>query len=217
MQDVSGEGRTVLFVSHNLPAIQTLCSKAVILSQGRIRNSGPTEKMINEYLSIGSVLKGEVVNHSEPSDKKLMIRSARLCDERGHTSCEFERDAKAFLEIEAEVFVAAKNYIVGFNLGDSKHGVIFGSSFFDADVENRRNMDWHTGKHKFLIELPLSLLMEGEYNIQVGGTVPGIEILDIMADSLIFKINDRENLIFKGGEGRQGVVMPIIDWKTVKS
>lgn len=51
MKDVSGEGRTVLFVSHNMAAIQALCSKSVYLRQGMIEKIGDTERIINHYLT----------------------------------------------------------------------------------------------------------------------------------------------------------------------
>jgi lipopolysaccharide transport system ATP-binding protein len=54
MGDVSkGEGRTILFVSHNLDSVKALCSKAIILNQGNIVGQGLTTDMINNYLAIG--------------------------------------------------------------------------------------------------------------------------------------------------------------------
>jgi len=51
MKDVSGQGRTVLFVSHNMGAIQSLCSKSIYLKHGTIQQTGPTDKIINYYLN----------------------------------------------------------------------------------------------------------------------------------------------------------------------
>lgn len=51
MKDVSGQGRTVLFVSHNMGAIQSLCSRSIYLKHGQIEQSGNTDKIINYYLS----------------------------------------------------------------------------------------------------------------------------------------------------------------------
>lgn len=55
MQDVSkGEGRTVLFVSHNMSSIQALCNNCIILQNGQIYDSGPTAQMVAEYININS-------------------------------------------------------------------------------------------------------------------------------------------------------------------
>ena len=51
MRDVTGEGRTVLFVSHNMAAIRTLCERAILLDGGRLRADGPVDQVIAEYLT----------------------------------------------------------------------------------------------------------------------------------------------------------------------
>jgi lipopolysaccharide transport system ATP-binding protein len=51
MGDVAREGRTVLFVSHNMGAVSSLCSKTVYLAGGQVRSIGPTEPVVAEYLS----------------------------------------------------------------------------------------------------------------------------------------------------------------------
>lgn len=52
MEDVSKEGRTVLFVSHNMAAVRNLCSRTLLLKEGRIQSSGITEDVIQAYLSM---------------------------------------------------------------------------------------------------------------------------------------------------------------------
>lgn len=62
MKDVSGQGRTVLFVSHNMGAIQSLCSQSIYLKYGTIQQTGPTDKIINYYL-----------NHELKTDDELSL------------------------------------------------------------------------------------------------------------------------------------------------
>jgi lipopolysaccharide transport system ATP-binding protein len=54
MKDVSGEGRTVLFVSHNMAAIQNLCDKAIYLKNGQVQLIGESDKVISTYLKAAS-------------------------------------------------------------------------------------------------------------------------------------------------------------------
>ena len=66
MQSISGSGRTVIFVSHNLPSVQALCNRCLLLQNGRLKKTGNTEKVIDYYLS-------ESVNNQhiqELNDKK---------------------------------------------------------------------------------------------------------------------------------------------------
>ncbi|OPY30750.1 MAG: putative ABC transporter ATP-binding protein [Methanomassiliicoccales archaeon PtaU1.Bin030] len=51
MREVSQEGRTVIFVSHNMHAVKTLCQNAILLQGGRMLKSGPSEEVISEYAS----------------------------------------------------------------------------------------------------------------------------------------------------------------------
>ena len=62
MKDVSGEGRTVLFVSHNMAAIQNLCDKAILLTDGKVEMVDETAKVISKYLSVGSSINSIPVN-----------------------------------------------------------------------------------------------------------------------------------------------------------
>jgi lipopolysaccharide transport system ATP-binding protein len=67
MGDVASEGRTVLFVSHNLRAVQNLCSRSILLLKGKIVTDGVTENVINTYLS--SVIDSDVVPISQRRDR----------------------------------------------------------------------------------------------------------------------------------------------------
>ena len=53
MEEVSGEGRTIVFVSHNMAAIQQLCNRTILLDKGRIKDNGSPEYVIGRYLSQG--------------------------------------------------------------------------------------------------------------------------------------------------------------------
>ncbi len=60
MQDVAGSGRTVLFVSHNLAAVASMCDRVALLSGGRLAAVGPTEEIITRYLSAGLAASSQV-------------------------------------------------------------------------------------------------------------------------------------------------------------
>jgi lipopolysaccharide transport system ATP-binding protein len=53
MGDVAGQGRTILFVSHNMGAVQQLCKRTVLLHQGRVKMIGPSREVVTEYLKSG--------------------------------------------------------------------------------------------------------------------------------------------------------------------
>jgi lipopolysaccharide transport system ATP-binding protein len=68
MNDVANSGRTVIFVSHNLSAITTLCSRAVLLSHGRLVQDGPVYDVISEYMK--PLENSQTVSLAQRTDRK---------------------------------------------------------------------------------------------------------------------------------------------------
>ena len=66
MKEVSrGEGRTVLFVSHNMASISNLCSKTILLNQGKIHSIGVTEEIIQDYLNFNKIDESTLVERKD--------------------------------------------------------------------------------------------------------------------------------------------------------
>jgi lipopolysaccharide transport system ATP-binding protein len=80
MGDVAGEGRTVLFVSHNMSAIQTICQKAVWLDGGRVKDFGPTPEVVHRYLesALSRVLIPLTDRTDRQGDGSVRLRSIRI-------------------------------------------------------------------------------------------------------------------------------------------
>jgi len=82
MQEVSqGQGRTVLFVSHNMGSVQALCERAVLLENGRVVANESAEKVITRYLSNEKICRGLLKNlplNSKVAIKKFLISPVRL-------------------------------------------------------------------------------------------------------------------------------------------
>jgi lipopolysaccharide transport system ATP-binding protein len=68
MSDVTGEGRTVLFVSHNMAAVQGLCSRAVLLNEGKVATDGKVEEVIKEYLQ--GITSQPIISLAERKDRQ---------------------------------------------------------------------------------------------------------------------------------------------------
>jgi lipopolysaccharide transport system ATP-binding protein len=87
MGNVAREGRTVLFVTHNLAAITQLCPSSIFLRQGTLVARGPTKAVIDDYLcqlsSTASTLRGGAVKERS-GDGRLCFTDAYLCDQSGH-------------------------------------------------------------------------------------------------------------------------------------
>lgn len=91
MQDVSsGEGRTVLFVSHNMASIRALCSKGILLDKGSVSYEGPIETTISKYLSENTINSGEDIlsRLDKKGNKRVEITDVVFRDKKGDTVSE---------------------------------------------------------------------------------------------------------------------------------
>ncbi|MEZ7891938.1 MAG: ABC transporter ATP-binding protein [Candidatus Wallbacteria bacterium] len=215
MEEVGKEGRTVLFVSHNMNAVINLCNNAILLAAGQIICAGPSNKVINEYMVYGNKLNGALIDDSTAApNKKLKIRKLKVLNDNNQPAIEFDIKDGVFFEIEIEIIIPGENYNIGFELCHYQYGSIFTSCINDYLLMNNiKIMQLNKGIHSFKIELPAKYLRSGDYYIKATSAIPNIEVLDIFNRELVFRIIDTESPISKTGEGRNGVIMPILEWK----
>ncbi|MCG2419874.1 ATP-binding cassette domain-containing protein [Aequorivita sp. F47161] len=113
MQDISkGDGRTVLFVSHNMASVQNLCSRAILLKSGSIFIDGNVDEVVNEYLSIDSVLYSQSFAVLQtPQHKSVYIKSFKITSEvRTGATFSFEYEIVSQTEKQVDVAISFKTY-----------------------------------------------------------------------------------------------------------
>ncbi|HEY0084154.1 MAG TPA: polysaccharide ABC transporter ATP-binding protein, partial [Pyrinomonadaceae bacterium] len=116
MQDVGQEGRTVIFVSHNMPAVTRLCPRAIMLGQGQILADGPTPKVIHMYLDSGlgmAAAREWPESSNAPGDDFVRLRAVRVRDGQGEVSETMEIRQPVTIEIEYEVLRPGKRLSPG--------------------------------------------------------------------------------------------------------
>ncbi|MEI6424511.1 MAG: hypothetical protein WCP55_20000 [Lentisphaerota bacterium] len=104
MEDVSKEGRTVIFVSHNMLAITNLCSHAFLLNQGQLIYKGNTEKVVEQYFASNNMSTGEIVwpdKDKAPGNDVVRLHSVGIYQE------DFDRPT-ADVDISKNVIVKIK-------------------------------------------------------------------------------------------------------------
>ena len=91
MGDVAHEGRTILFVSHNMASIVKLCTSTIWVENGNLRVMGDTEEVVQSYLSSGlSTSEGRVVFHEPRESLDAFIRSVELLNKHGVIESRFD-------------------------------------------------------------------------------------------------------------------------------
>ncbi|APY10016.1 hypothetical protein BWZ22_01600 [Seonamhaeicola sp. S2-3] len=112
MQDISrGGGRTVLFVSHNMAAVKSLCSRAILLQNGNIIKDGSVEKVVDNYLSMDSHIYSTEFEVSQiPLDKLVYIKKFKITSQiKTGTTFNFYYEIVSNVEKQVDIAVSFKS------------------------------------------------------------------------------------------------------------
>jgi lipopolysaccharide transport system ATP-binding protein len=196
MKDVSGQGRTVLFVSHNMSAIKLLCDKALSLRNGQVFEMGNTAKIVDLYLSEGVKKAGErnLAKGAVNIPGLLEMQKLSLTSSDGNIKDQFEVTDAFFINVEYEVFQEKYCYSAHFYVKNSSGEVIFVS--MDNKYSPHNKNPHKVGKYKQTLHLPKNFFNEGSYNVEAlictFPTQP-VAVFCTMDFALSFKITDNYN------------------------
>ncbi len=159
MEDVGKEGRTVLFVSHNMQAISTLTNTCTFLHHGKVIKQGSTEVVINEYLSYGISLE-QVYVDSLPKDEPKIIKIEVITSALGNTHVHGES-----FEIDFEIYTpyCLKDAGLAFQIFNFYEQPIVHFWLFDSELELCRTK----GFTRIKCRIPKFRLFMGKYTISV--------------------------------------------------
>lgn len=163
MEDASLGGRTVLFVSHNMPAITRLCSRALLLESGRVVMDGATNDVISTYLerSFSAGHSREWLDQGQaPGTEELKLMAVSVMREDGSV---------ANTATVAEPVLVKLVYVTTQPSLKFRCAVVFntqGTCAF-ATVEPTETLHDKPGRYTSIVRVPCDLLAEGEYMINV--------------------------------------------------
>jgi lipopolysaccharide transport system ATP-binding protein len=220
MEDVATkEGRTICFVSHNMGAIQRLCNRTLLLSEGQITEDGQTASVIEQYLALGLLFQGERVwkNLNEaPGDEIVRMTAVRAMNNQKKVTSQFSVREPIYIEIE---FSPLKNDVVldvGFFFNNITGTLIFtAGDYQDVEWEGKTRQK---GVYRTRCEIPGDFLNEGEIRISSIITTRYYNVHVMENDVLTLKIVDNHD----GGGARGGytgswpgsIVRPFLKWST---
>ncbi len=224
MKNVSAkEGRTVLFVSHNMNAIKTLCHNAVFLKHGTLNSIGATNKIVEDYMfdglenqAIRIFKKGEVA-----IENLCEIKEVKILNELNNTSVNYDVTENIILEITYEVFVKSYCFTVHFYIKNNLGEVLFVSmdNKYNPNISSPQNEGIYN--EKLLIDS--NFLNEGNYSIEVL-ICPFPTTVDSKHcsydNALMFSVTDKNLEIGARGnwlrEWPNALVRPDFKWKIQK-
>lgn len=214
MADVSKEGRTVLFVSHNMAAVRALCTRAVLMVGGRMVIDSDVETCIGEYLAEEVASDAVVVwdRESAPQTPEIRFLKGYVLDAEGRPASTLDYRKPFSIVVEYEVLRPIKNLRVGFFMQNGEGVPICGSNDPDAWPESVRE----EGRYVSRCAFPSHTLNSGMYLLAFGSDRPPYgEPLVTTPMCLSFHVEDME------GHGSfnyklPGVIRPQVRWEVAR-
>ena len=219
METVGQEGRTILFVSHNLSAVSRLCSRTILLDQGRVIADGPTKQVISHYLhtQLGADAIREWSDISTaPGNEIARLRAVRIKNEKGGVTPVIDIRQPFMIEMEFEVFQSGHWLLPNFNLYSEEDTWIF--TTMDLDPKWRRRPR-PSGRYISSVWIPGNLLAEGTIFVEPAMMTPEPSFMKHFRERHVVAFRVVDNLDgdsargdFHGDMG--GVVRPLLKWDT---
>jgi lipopolysaccharide transport system ATP-binding protein len=190
MEEVGKEGRTVLFVSHNMAMITGLCEKGVLLHAGKMKSFGPVSNVVLDYHSFrgGHATKINFPNSNErPGDEFVRLVSAEVTNEKGDDCCEFKINSPVIVKLVYHVSGNTGRMVVPvFDVRTADGTYAFGIS------PDKDSLTSNRGTFEFVGSIPPNFLNEGSYYLGVAiHSFEGTHIVHVFEkDALSFNVKD---------------------------
>ena len=218
MKDVGQHGRTVLFVSHNMPAVSRLCERAILLNGGRVQIDGPTHEVISNYMNSEKSTKAERRWHDmmeAPGDEVVRLCGVRVRGNDGQVSDVADISQPVRIEIEYEVLQPGYELRVYYHLMNEEGIEAFVSTDTDPTWGKKPRPE---GRYVSTSWIPGNLLSEGMYFIgpTIGTENPTVKRLGL-SDAVAFHVVDSMDgcgARMDSAGNIPGVVRPLLKWET---
>src|ERR1700752_416395 len=218
MQSVSEQGRTVLFVSHDMTAVTRLCPRAILLDHGKVLSDGPAHDVVSAYLTSGVGTTAARVwddPASAPGNDITRLRAVRVRTEDGRVTDAVDIRRSIGIEIEFEVLQSGHRLTPNFHVFNEKGVNVFITKDLDREWQDRPRP---TGVSTSTAWSPGNFLAEG--TLLVGAAVSTLDPVTIHffeRDAVAFHVVDSLDGDSARGEyaGRYpGVIRPALKWTT---
>jgi lipopolysaccharide transport system ATP-binding protein len=206
MQDVSqGEGRTVLFVSHNMASIKQLCKNGLLLKDGTIESIGLVSDIISEYL-IDNTQENAIWERTQLISSDIYFNEIKVLNSKGNLTSTIETEED--FEIQMTMFSSELNEeaTVAIRFENEESIPIFTTSLHDcSDVKHIIQ-----GGFKVSALISKNILVPGKYKLIIACFISGKILYDIVEE---IKISVEDVGVNKKDKHRLGLVVPNYEWK----
>jgi lipopolysaccharide transport system ATP-binding protein len=215
MNDVAAQGRTVLFVSHNMSAILRLTQEAIVMQKGQLTLRAPTNEAVDFYLASGQSQAGERTWDSDEvpaSAAPFRPLSLKLYDPRGAVADTVRSTEPLTVEMEYTLSAPITGLRVGIYLSTVRGEYVFTSFDVDDAALYETHSTRQPGHYISRCTLPGDMLNEGRYILGVNASSFGVKRYFMDENALGFTIDPSAAPGMQWAEQRQGPLRPRFDW-----
>lgn len=213
MEEVAKEGRTVLFVSHNMGAITNLCSSSIFLDHGQIIFIGSSKEGVSRYLSsVTERVSGEVI--LEKIASPAYFTKIAILDSNNEPTETIDLTSRFNLYFEYDVLRPVVGLEVSFSLYDKHNCHIFYSSTFKSP--NPINNNHQPGHYIAEADFPSNFMAPGIYTVTVVLAQPNIYLFDKRDNIIGFSIVDSGSREYLYAGQDIGAILVNFEWKVDK-
>jgi len=200
MQNVASHGRTVLFVSHNMPMIQNLCTRSILLDEGKVIEDGETSQTVRSYLNHGVSKLGDtskLKDFNRSDGLTPILRSASINGSTLPNSIVVEMGEKieAIVEIESDELIRDAGTRVVIETSDGMPIASLNSYYYDRD------QPWDLRKATISFEFTTENLIPGDYFVTVTVSRERARIVDAVERCINFTVGP--STLLSGGYNLQ--------------
>jgi lipopolysaccharide transport system ATP-binding protein len=216
MSSVANEGRTVLFVSHNMSAILRLTQETIVLEKGKMLMRAPSPQAVDYYLSSGYSQSGErtwTADEIPAGSAPFCPVALRVKNPHGKVSDSLRSTESITLEVEYKLSSAVTGLRVGVYLLSTRGELVFTS--FDTDESDLyENYTTRAAGHYISsCKIPADLLNEGRFVLGMNASSFRVKRYFQDEQALTFTVDAAGAPGMQWPESRLGPIRPRINWK----
>ncbi|OAI50969.1 ABC transporter [Planctomycetaceae bacterium SCGC AG-212-F19] len=216
MQDIGQHGRTVLFVSHNMPAVTRLCPRTILLDGGRVIADGPSPRVVGSYLrsDLGTTAHREWPDRATaPGNDIVRLRAVKVIEEDGQVRESIDIRKPVGIQMEYEVLQDGHVLIPNIHFHNEDGIYLFISGEVD---QTYRKTPRPVGRHVSTCWIPGNFLAEGSLIVSAAvSTINPVTIHVWEPEAVAFEVVDSMDGDTVRGDYSghyPGVVRPMLRW-----
>jgi len=189
-------GRTILFVSHNMAAVQSLCTRSILIDKGQVAMIGKTSDVIAKYLSKNLVQKA-IMEYPDKPDSPAVVRKISILNKDGEPRSELPISEPLNIEVDFNCNQKLTDTVLSLLIYSHDRDLLFYSS--ESDTSGKLS-SYEPGSYQAKISLPAFLLNVGKYSFEILLHTPNIATHANVKD-IGFEIKNIENprsIVFQG-------------------